>query len=153
MKSSVAFIIIIAVIVGGWLILRNRPAPMDEAAQNNQMNTAPTGEPLKIETLVEGTGAVAKAGDTVSVNYTGTLTDGTVFDSNVDPKFNHVQAFEFSLGAGQVIKGWDQGVVGMKIGEKRKLTIAPELAYGERAVGPIPANSVLIFEVELLSIK
>jgi FKBP-type peptidyl-prolyl cis-trans isomerase len=97
---------------------------------------------------------MAKTGDTVSVNYTGKLENGTVFDSNVDPKFGHVQPFEFTLGAGQVIPGWDKGIVGMKVGEKKTLTIAPEDAYGASGVpGAIPPNSTLIFDVELLGIK
>ena len=95
----------------------------------------------------------AKNGDTLVMNYTGHLTDGTVFDSNVDPKFGHVQPFEFTLGAGQVIKGWDEGLVGMKVGEKKTLTITPDKGYGAQAVGPIPANSTLIFDVELVGIK
>lgn len=98
-------------------------------------------------------GAPAKAGDTVSVNYTGSLQDGTVFDSNVDPSFGHVEPFIFPLGIGQVIPGWDEGIVGMKVGEKKTLTIPPEKGYGENAVGPIPANSTLIFEVEVLAIN
>lgn len=89
------------------------------------------------------------AGKTVSVNYTGTLTDGTKFDSSYDRN----QPFDFQLGAGQVIKGWDQGVAGMKVGGKRKLVIPPGLGYGAQANGKIPANSTLIFEVELLSVK
>ncbi len=97
---------------------------------------------------------VAKVGDTVSMNYTGKLENGTVFDSNVDPKFNHVQPFEFQLGAGQVIPGWDKGIVGMKVGEKKTLVIAPADAYGASGVpGAIPPNSTLIFDVELLGIK
>lgn len=97
---------------------------------------------------------ISKPGDVLSMNYTGRLEDGTVFDSNVDPKFGHVQPFEFTLGAGMVIAGWDEGLVGMKIGEKKTLTIAPEKAYGDRSPSPlIPANSTLIFDVELLGIK
>lgn len=96
---------------------------------------------------------VAKAGDTVSMNYTGRLTDGTVFDSNVDPKFQHVQPFVFTLGAGQVIAGWDKGIVGMKVGEKKTLTIPPAEGYGANGQGPIPPNSTLIFDVELLKIN
>lgn len=99
------------------------------------------------------TDQVAKEGDTLVVNYTGKLDDGTVFDSNIDPKFGHVQPFEFTLGAGQVIKGWDEGFVGMKVGEKKTLVIPPEKAYGDQAVGPIPANSTLTFDVELVGIK
>ena len=97
---------------------------------------------------------VAKAGDTVSMNYTGKLANGTVFDSNVDPKFKHVEPFEFKLGAGGVIKGWDQGLLGMKVGGKRKLTIPPELGYGSEGAGDdIPPNSTLVFEIELLEVK
>ena len=95
----------------------------------------------------------AVVGDVVAVNYTGRLEDGTVFDSNVDPKFNHVMPFEFTLGAGQVISGWDKGIVGMQVGEKKTLTIPPEDAYGEYGQGPIPPNATLIFDVELLEIK
>jgi FKBP-type peptidyl-prolyl cis-trans isomerase len=95
----------------------------------------------------------AVAGDVISVNYTGKLADGTVFDSNVDPKFNHVQPFEFTLGAGQVIPGWDKGLVGMKVGEKKTLVIAPEDAYGATgAGGVIPPNATLTFDVEVLGI-
>jgi FKBP-type peptidyl-prolyl cis-trans isomerase len=104
---------------------------------------------LKIEILQEGTGVEAKAGDLVSVHYDGTFTDGSKFDSSRD----RGQAFGFNLGAGQVIKGWDQGVVGMKVGEKRKLTIPYQLAYGENGYGPIPAKATLVFEVELVAIN
>lgn len=97
---------------------------------------------------------VAKNGDTLVMNYTGKLTDGTVFDSNVLPEFGHVSPFEFTLGRGQVIKGWDEGLVGMKIGEKKTLTIPPEKGYGERGAGSkIPPNATLIFDVELVGIK
>lgn len=96
-----------------------------------------------------GTGAEAKAGSTVTVQYTGTLTDGKKFDSSYDRK----QPFTFKIGSGEVIKGWDQGVTGMKEGGKRKLTIPPELGYGNQANGAIPANSTLLFEIELLSVN
>ncbi|HTN83126.1 MAG TPA: FKBP-type peptidyl-prolyl cis-trans isomerase [Sorangium sp.] len=105
---------------------------------------------LGIEDVKEGTGAEAKPGQTVTVHYVGTLTDGSKFDSSRDRN----QGFSFNLGAGQVIKGWDQGVAGMKIGGVRKLTIPPELGYGARGFPPvIPPNSTLLFEVELLSVK
>lgn len=106
-------------------------------------------ESLKTEDIVVGTGAEAKNGSTVSVHYMGTLADGTKFDSSRD----RGKSFEFKLGAGDVIKGWDLGVVGMEVGGKRKLVVPPELAYGDRVVGPIPANSTLYFEVELLGVK
>ncbi|QSQ12585.1 FKBP-type peptidyl-prolyl cis-trans isomerase [Myxococcus landrumensis] len=105
---------------------------------------------LKIEDSKEGTGDVAKAGQTVSVHYVGTLTDGKKFDSSRD----RGQPFSFKLGAGQVIQGWDQGVAGMKVGGVRKLTIPPELGYGARgAGGVIPPNATLVFEVELLGVR
>jgi len=97
--------------------------------------------------------AVAQAGDIVSVNYTGRLVDGTVFDSNIDPQFGHVEPFVFPLGAGNVIAGWDEGIVGMKVGETKTLTISPDKGYGANPVGPIPANSTLVFDVELLAIN
>lgn len=97
-------------------------------------------------------GPTAKAGDVVSVNYTGKLLDGTVFDSNIDPQFGHVEPFVFPLGVGNVIAGWDEGIVGMKVGEKKTLTISPDKGYGENAVGPIPANSTLVFDIEVLAI-
>jgi peptidylprolyl isomerase len=104
---------------------------------------------VQIDDISVGSGAAAKVGDTLSVNYTGTLQDGTVFDSSIGK-----QPFEFQLGAQQVIPGWDQGLVGMKVGGKRKLTIPPELAYGSAgASGVIPPNATLTFEIDLLAIK
>ncbi len=107
-------------------------------------------EQLKIEILKEGTGKTAKNGDTVVVHYTGTLEDGTKFDSSLD----RGTPFSFVLGSRQVIAGWDQGVLGMKIGEKRKLIISSELAYGETGIpNVIPPKATLVFEVELLEIQ
>ena len=108
--------------------------------------TTPAG--LKYIDEVVGTGKTPKTGDKVKVHYTGTLEDGTKFDSSLDRN----QPFEFPLGVGRVIKGWDQGIASMKVGGKRKLIIPPELAYGTRAVGSIPANSILFFDVELIEV-
>lgn len=113
-----------------------------------------TTENSVTENTANTSAEVAKVGDTVSMNYTGRLENGTVFDSNVDPKFKHVEPFVFNLGAGQVIAGWDKGIVGMKVGEKKTLTIAPADGYGANGVpGVIPPNATLIFDVELLAIK
>jgi FKBP-type peptidyl-prolyl cis-trans isomerase FkpA len=104
---------------------------------------------LKIEKLVSGNGTAPKNGDTVTVHYTGTFTNGSKFDSSVDRD----EPFSFTLGAGEVIQGWDLGVAQMKVGDKVKLTIPPELAYGRDGYpGAIPPNSTLIFEVELLGV-
>lgn len=112
-------------------------------------NQEPKNAPL-IEILKNGKGKEAKAGDRVSVHYTGWFTDGKKFDSSLD----RGEPFEFVLGSGQVIRGWDIGVSGMKIGEKRKLTIPSDLAYGDAGAGAvIPPRATLIFEVELLEVK
>jgi FKBP-type peptidyl-prolyl cis-trans isomerase FkpA len=109
-----------------------------------------TDSGLKFEDLALGDGATAQAGQQVSVHYTGWLTDGTKFDSSVD----RGMPFQFTLGRGMVIRGWDEGVLGMKIGGKRKLTIPPQLGYGAQgAGGVIPPNATLVFDVELLDIQ
>jgi FKBP-type peptidyl-prolyl cis-trans isomerase len=119
------------------------PPPTDKAGI-----MTPSG--LEYIELVEGTGAEARSGQTVSVHYTGWLTNGTKFDSSVD----RGQPFQFALGRGQVIKGWDLGVAGMKVGGKRRLNIPSDLAYGARgAGGVIPPNARLIFDVELLGVS
>jgi FKBP-type peptidyl-prolyl cis-trans isomerase FkpA len=127
-------VLIIAAVIAAIVYLASRGSPY------------PAG--LTVEDLVKGTGEKARSGDPVTVHYTGWLEDGTMFDSSVD----RGQPFQFTLGAGNVIKGWDKGVVGMKVGGKRRLTIAPELAYGEPGRGPIPPNATLVFEVELLAV-
>ncbi len=112
------------------------------SAKNTQMH-------VQKETITEGTGdAVVASGDSITVDYTGTLEDGTTFDSSVGK-----EPFTFTIGQGSVIPGWDQGLLGMKVGEVRKLTIPSELAYGEAGSGSIPPNATLIFEVKLISIN
>lgn len=111
--------------------------------------TSLSAEELLIQDTKQGLGKEAIRGTTVVVHYTGKLTNGKVFDSSLD----RGQPFSFQLGQGQVIQGWERGIVGMKEGGKRKLTIPPKYGYGERAVGPIPANSTLIFDVELIKVK
>ncbi|MGD0328248.1 MAG: FKBP-type peptidyl-prolyl cis-trans isomerase [Minisyncoccia bacterium] len=138
------------------------PVPQQETPTGittTNTQTTPTAMPTPTENVTQlqvtdeivGTGATAQAGDSVTVNYVGSLTDGTVFDASA----NHgTSGFTFILGAGQVIKGWDEGIVGMKEGGKRHLIIPASLAYGDQAVGNvIPANSTLIFEVELLKVQ
>ena len=111
------------------------------------MTTTPSG--LQYRDDAVGDGPEARAGQTVSVHYTGTLLDGRKFDSSRD----RGQPFQFHLGGGQVIQGWDEGVAGMKVGGRRTLVIPPELGYGSRAIGPIPPDSTLQFDVELLGVR
>ncbi len=126
----------------------NTPAQAPAAAPSAP--SAANATELKIEDVKVGTGAVAETGKNVTVHYTGWLTDGTKFDSSKD----RGEPFTFPLGAGRVIKGWDQGVVGMKVGGVRKLTIPPGLGYGASgAGGVIPPNATLVFEVELLGVQ
>jgi len=144
-----------ALIVVGFLLYGNVFVNLfnnsTTVANNNPTPTIVTPENttgVAVDDVTLGTGKVAQAGDSVTVNYVGTLTNGTVFDSSVARN----QPFTFILGSGQVIKGWDEGLVGMKVGGTRKLTIAPDFAYGAQAIGPIPANSTLIFQVQLLGV-
>ena len=147
----------VALIVGLVLVFQHKPASNTAIKQTtkqtiNQEKKTVTPEATQLQSTDEvvGTGDEAVAGKTVSVNYLGTLTDGTKFDSSYDRN----QPFEFKLGGGQVIQGWDQGVMGMKVGGKRTLTIPSELGYGTRgAGGAIPPNADLIFDVELLGVK
>jgi len=156
-KTLITYLIIACIIVPIFFVLivkenkqeKNETFELTYIDQNN--NTKNMGnEELKIEVLQEGTGKEAENGDNVSVHYVGTLEDGTKFDSSID----RGEPFSFDLGASRVIKGWDLGVLGMKIGEKRKLTIPSDLAYGNDGIpNVIPPKATLIFEVELLNIN
>jgi peptidylprolyl isomerase len=123
----------------------NKQAAISAAFQNMQTN--PSG--LQWKDVTVGTGAEVKTGSTVSVHYTGTLTNGTKFDSSYD----RGEPFIFTIGAGQVIPGWEEGLLGMKMGGKRELMIPPTLAYGSRDLGVIPSNSTLQFVVEVVDVK
>jgi len=159
---GVASSIVAAVAVAGIFIGWSQPAATLGVTSSNASNittqkmsdTITTASGLKYIDTQIGTGAAPTKGQTVTVNYTGSLTDGKKFDSNVDPKFGHVEPFQFQLGVGQVIKGWDEGLSTMKIGGKRQLIIPAELGYGSRgAGGAIPPNATLIFDVELIAAK
>ncbi|KAM3092243.1 FKBP-type peptidyl-prolyl cis-trans isomerase [Phormidesmis sp. 146-12] len=131
------------------VLVAETPKPM--AAPVTQPETkkmVKTESGLQYVDEVEGTGAAPQPGQTVTVHYTGTLTDGTKFDSSRD----RGEPFKFKIGVGQVIKGWDEGVGTMKVGGRRQLTIPPDLGYGTRGIGPIPPNSTLLFDVELLKV-
>jgi peptidylprolyl isomerase len=142
---------ILSLVVFAYFIFGLGGGPASNTITKDTPNgaTPTTAENVKIEDIEEGTGPEVKNGDTVVIHYTGTLSDGTKFDSSVD----RGEPFETKIGVGEVIKGWDLGVVGMKVGGKRKLTIPPSLGYGAQGVGNIPPNSILIFDVELLEIK
>ena len=142
---GVSLVILLGVL--GFVFSPNK-IPEEQNNQIEQKEETMTQSELQIEDTVVGDGKEAVAGKLISVHYTGTLLNGTKFDSSVD----RGTPFEFILGAGQVIQGWDQGFNGMKVGGKRKLIIPPDLAYGPIARGLIPANSTLIFEVELLDV-
>lgn len=164
-KEIIIIVIILIIVIGGIWFVFNNPVNNNSAEKINNQPVKQTEQisvedqisldyekqGMKIETIKDGAGEeTAENGDKVSVHYTGTLENGKKFDSSVDKG----QPFQFTLGVGQVIQGWDLGVLGMKIGEKRKLTIPAELGYGERGAGAvIPPNAVLIFEVELLGIN
>ena len=154
-KKIIIGIIFLAFLIGGsyWL-LKNSSIYVKTLDNNNMENSVlptntPTTEELKIEDLKVGQGPEVEKNDTITVHYSGTLTNGQKFDSSYDRN----QPFETQIGVGQVIQGWDEGLLGMKVGGKRKLTIPPELGYGNQDMGTIPPNSVLVFEIELLAIK
>jgi FKBP-type peptidyl-prolyl cis-trans isomerase len=146
MNIILAVVVCIVFLFGVFILLRANGVWVNEDCNGGVCNIK-TNNSISMENI-------AKVGDMVSMNYTGRLENGTVFDSNVDPKFSHVEPFVFSLGAGQVIPGWDKGIVGMKVGDKKTLTIPPADAYGTNGVpGLIPPNSTLIFDVELFKVN
>jgi len=149
---------VVGLIVLIFIISQSKPVTNDNLEKNQPVNSTKIMsfstfdvQGMKVEVIKEGTGEVAKAGTKATVHYTGRLEDGTKFDSSVD----RGTPFSFNLGAGEVIKGWDLGVEGMKVGEKRRLTIPANLGYGAAGTpgGPIPPNATLVFDVELLSTK
>ncbi len=153
-KFIIVLIILIVIVIGIYFVAQNGSktsgAALSQSSSQNKENSINNNKEMKIETLQEGSGDAVKSGDTITVNYVGTLENGTKFDSSID----RGQPFQFTPGQNSVIQGWELGVIGMKVGEKRKLTIPPELAYGSQgAGGVIPPNATLTFEIDLLSIN
>lgn len=150
---TIVFLLVIALILfinrastpKNQLVVAPTPSPI----LNNQKETPMDVEQLIIEDIATGSGEAVKVGDNISIHYTGTLLDGTKFDSSVD----RGTPFETQIGVGRVIQGWDEGVIGMQVGGKRKLTIPSAMAYGPNGVGSIPGGAALIFDVELISIN
>lgn len=137
-----------------WELTRDKPQTTSQEDIQKQLQeqlaNQNKGEKVESTDITIGNGAEAVTGKEVTVHYTGTLTDGKKFDSSLDRN----EPFSFTIGSGQVIPGWEQGVAGMKVGGKRKLVIPPSLAYGEQSPSPdIPPNSTLVFEIELLEVK
>ncbi len=149
-EKNILFGILVAAVIltAGLLIYNSNKKIVDGPILEDGKEVETVGN-LQIEDLAVGNGAEAVKGNIITVNYKGTLTDGTQFDSSYD----RGEPFSFNLGAGQVIQGWEEGFVGMKVGGKRKLTIPPSMGYGSRDMGVIPPNSTLIFEVELLKVE
>jgi peptidylprolyl isomerase len=141
----------IAVVAGlafvGYLLFPNMVMNFFNPSQmTNEENSSINENPVVVQDIITGSGKLVEAGDVLTVHYVGTLTDGNVFDSSRDRNI----PFSFTLGRGDVIRGWEEGVVGMRVGGRRILIISPEYGYGANSVGAIPANSTLIFDVELL---
>lgn len=147
----IASLAVAALVIGAVIVFKGTASAPKSSSESSATPQAAAQEDAKVEITDEvvGTGAEAVAGKTVAVHYTGTLTDGTKFDSSYD----RGQPFEFMLGTGQVIKGWDQGIAGMKVGGKRKLVIPASLGYGASGQGSIPPNATLVFETELVEVK
>lgn len=152
-KEWIAVVLALVIVFYFFLFSNSSSAPLGDeiggAINGEVTNTTNNMDGIVIQDTVVGTGAEAVVGSTVTVNYTGKFQDGTVFDSSIP----RGEPFEFTIGEGRVIKGWEEGFAGMKVGGKRILTISPEKGYGPNDYGPIPGNSTLIFEVELLGVK
>lgn len=156
--SWVVLVVLVGVLVyaimnvgkpGGEIIKNLTEPPTKEDQKTMEITPQPGDEKLIKKDIVVGTGAEVKAGDTVTVHYTGTFKDGTKFDSSLDRN----QPFSFTVGSGEVIRGWEIGILGMKIGGKRELVVPPELGYGDKDYQTIPGNSTLYFTIELLDTK
>ena len=153
----VAAMAVIVLVIGAVLVMKGgsasskaSPSPSGNVKAATTSYASASSDKVQITDEVVGTGAEAKEGDTISVKYTGTLTDGTVFDSTDK---HGGQPATFQLAKGQLIDGWVEGIPGMKVGGKRKLVIPPSLGYGDQAQSGIPANSTLIFEIELTGVQ
>ncbi len=151
MKNIISIIIVLLAIILSFYLLNETLKSEEVIEKTEEIESEETVKDLAIEILEEGTGEEAQNGDSLKVHYTGTLEDGTKFDSSLD----RGDPFVFTLGAGQVIQGWDLGLLGAKVGDKRKLTIPADLGYGETgaAEGKIPPRATLIFEIEVLEIN
>ena len=139
--------VVVSIFVVGFFFIFGQGLVSLFTNNNSQVNKQQTPQ-VSVQDVVVGTGDIAETGTSVVVSYTGKFTDGKVFDSSL----NRGEPFQFTLGSGQVIKGWDEGIVGMRVGGKRTITIPPELGYGANDYGPIPGNSTLIFDIELLKV-
>jgi len=149
MNKKTIIAVVIAVVLVGVLIGGGLVGGLFTSTNKTQDKTMQKTPQIQSKDILVGTGTVAVAGKEVTVHYTGVFSDGKKFDSSIDRGV----PFTFTLGAGQVIKGWDVGVEGMQVGGKRILVVPPELGYGANDYGPIPGNSTLIFEIELLGVK
>lgn len=150
-KNFIAAVIIgvLVLIIFAYFIFGLNGSTPSQSTPQTAPSQAANNDKLQVVDEKIGTGSAVKSGDTVQINYVGTLTNGTKFDASAD----HGGPFTTQIGVGQVIKGWDEGIIGMKVGGKRKLVIPPSLGYGDQSVGNIPPNSTLIFQVQLVGIK
>lgn len=146
---SVVIGILVLVVFSYFIFGLNGSSTAGTSQQPSPQAVAANTDKLQIQDEKIGSGTAVQKGDTVDINYVGTLTNGKKFDASAD----HGGPFTTQIGVGQVIKGWDEGIIGMKVGGKRKLIIPPSLGYGDQDMGTIPPNSTLIFQVELVGIK